>query len=333
MINKIFIFRYIKQNAYNRAQKLGIRVQPEHSFVKRLYSKIILRFFVVQEFFIYLSWKKIIIPQIQLVLTTKCTLRCKNCSNLMPYFDKENHFTSSYKEIQTNINKLTESIDEISILYVLGGEPLMIKNLEDILEFLLSNKKIKQINVVTNSTILINEKIFNVAKDNRDKIFFSISDYSKNPEIQHKILLRQNIQILQENRISYEIFTSDIEGFFGWKDYGRVYPRNRTKEENIKNFINCKTPCVSMIGSTIHVCPVSSSLYQILAKKEYPKKELDTNDYIDLNDYHFPSELRQRIISFYSQSYFSCCDYCQDMSIEAKSIPPAIQTKDTLTIP
>ena len=54
---------------------------------------------------------KVDIPYIELVLTTKCTLRCESCNNLMQYFDSKNQYTCTYEGIKQSLDKFFAAID------------------------------------------------------------------------------------------------------------------------------------------------------------------------------------------------------------------------------
>lgn len=112
---------------------------------------------------------------------------------------------------------------------------------------------------------------------------------------------------------------------------GKIYKRNRTDDENRRNFLACDIPCVTFIGANpsdttqkggIFVCSLASSLAKLRPQSEF------TGDFISLDS----RTLSNDILRFYAQDFFKCCDYCPNKWEQAKPIPPAIQTDQTLTL-
>ena len=95
---------------------------------------------------------KFIIPRMDFVVTTRCSLRCKYCSNLMPYFKHPKDFDAEF--LKDSIDKLLDVADEINEIRVIGGEAFVYKDLAVVLNFLVSNPRICHVNVFTNATIL-----------------------------------------------------------------------------------------------------------------------------------------------------------------------------------
>lgn len=56
---------------------------------------------------------------VELVVTEKCSLKCKGCSSLMPYYAAPQ--SKDYKSIILYYNNLIEAIDYIGEIRILGG--------------------------------------------------------------------------------------------------------------------------------------------------------------------------------------------------------------------
>lgn len=365
-------------NAWYKAEAYNVKVRPEHSFLKNLINKILLRFFVAKEFLRYFLFKyKIEMPHLELVLTTRCSLKCKNCFNMMQYFTNEQQYDADFETIKKDIDTLTNAISKVTAFHILGGEPLIVKNLPEILSYLCTKKQLPNIIIITNSTQKINNELLEVLKNNRNKTKISISDYRSNAEIAKRIHIDENVEILKANNINYEIRGSGAGGYYQWKETGRIYKRGRDKEAIRANFLACQMPCVSLLDSKLFVCPVASSLSKLLAApaKDSTKNSLataaelldsnsssdpkilntpasslnaieksvannaggggamiDREDYIELHRYSEKKDLQNRILEFYAKDYFSCCDYCRDMSKPARDIAPALQIKQILSV-
>ena len=72
------------------------------------------------------SEKKLIIPKIVFLATTRCTLKCKGCVGLIPDFDSPEDF--EFEVIRRDIDKTVESADMIIAAEIGGGEPFLYKS-------------------------------------------------------------------------------------------------------------------------------------------------------------------------------------------------------------
>ena len=108
---------------------------------------------------------KIIFNRIQYVITEKCTLRCKDCSHLIPYYrEPENINIQKYKRA---FNLLIEQIDYLAELRILGGEPFLSKDMEQLVLDYYMNPKIEQISVYTNGTVIPSDNVIKALKRGR----------------------------------------------------------------------------------------------------------------------------------------------------------------------
>lgn len=120
---------------------------------------------------------KVDIPYFELVLTTKCTLRCESCNNLMQYFHPKNQYTCTIEGITQALDKLFTAIDSIQSIRIIGGEPLLFKDLDKIITYLGKQEKILCFNIVTNGTLLFRQEALH-ALNACLNVEVHISDYS-----------------------------------------------------------------------------------------------------------------------------------------------------------
>ena len=150
--------RYFEKNVFNYS-KLFI-----FEWISVLFTKI--NKFIFHD--IYINY-------IEFPITTKCSLRCKECANLIQYYD-EGRFLDC-KEIINDVYKLCQTVKGIEMVRLLGGEPLLHPKLKEILIGILKNNNIKNVQIVTNGTLLIDKDMLVILKDKRVSI--DISNYGK----------------------------------------------------------------------------------------------------------------------------------------------------------
>lgn len=258
------------------------------------------------------------LPRMDLVLTTRCSLRCEKCANLMQYY--ENPTDVKLDIILQSMRTLMQAIDSIETIYVLGGEPFLYKDLDRVLSYLNKEEKIKIIKIVTNGTICpLDDNIRLWEELHQSKVIISLSDYgvlSKNKEKLFQQCKKKYINIeIEENKFFY--------------DTGNMEKRYRTEKELQKVFTDCKTLCRSLFNGEFHYCPRSSHGTDLGIVPKYK------GEYINLLNVENEFELRKEIEEFINrEDYIEVCDYC-DIRVPGyyeKIYPAAVQTPTVLYV-
>ena len=99
----------------------------------------------------YASSKILHVKSLDIQITERCSLKCKDCSNLMQYYVKPEN--SELDTMLQSIDKFVNIVDEIYELRVLGGDPFMSKDLHKVLDKLKTYEKVKKIVIYTNAKI------------------------------------------------------------------------------------------------------------------------------------------------------------------------------------
>lgn len=144
---------------------------------------------------------------------TSCSLKCRDCCNLIPYLPKESYDIES---IFTNLEYITEEM-MVELLQIQGGEPLTHQEIDYIIKRCALNSNISKIEVATNGTIMPSKKTIDVLKEYSDKITLRFSNYGCTMEKQRYIKdeLKKNGINVQGYEFVYE--TGE------WFNLGSVY--------------------------------------------------------------------------------------------------------------
>ena len=121
----------------------------------------------------YFSTKKLFLKSIDIIITEKCSLKCKDCSNLMQYY--MNPINVSFNEILNDFQTLINNVDHIYEIRLIGGEPFMNKDIYKIIKEISKNEKLSRIVIYTNATIPLKEKYIDILK--HSKVVFSVTTY------------------------------------------------------------------------------------------------------------------------------------------------------------
>lgn len=254
----------------------------------------------------FINKDKLFLRSIDIVISEKCSLKCRDCSNLMQYYLHPKNF--SYEQIKSEFQQLTENISHVFEVRLIGGEPFMNKQIYEIIDYFLNNSKLSKLVVYTNGTIpLKKDRIKNY---NKSKLVFTITDYgnlSKNTDKVYNDLIYFNVPTRRHPPEN-------------WTDSGRIYNFKRTEIEMKELFDNCcgKNLLTSMNGK-LYRCPFAANADSF---KGIP---LDQRNSIPINSTAEEIQRYTRELEF-----IPACNFCKGRSFDAKEIVPAIQVKKPL---
>ncbi len=244
------------------------------------------------------------IRQVELVVTTKCSLKCRDCANLMPYYVRP--YDINVGDLISVTGIFLSKIDKVRDFRIIGGEPFMYRELELILATLINCPKVEKITFFTNGTIIPSSKELTDLLSN-DKVRIWISDYG---------LRQQKINHFQEFCKEHEIYCYVKNETLKWGYVGEPEAHCRSEEELQKQFESCSNTCRSILNGCLYYCPRQGHLDDLGIKKAGEEEILAINDNTSKED----------IIEFiYRENYIGACDYCNYGTKEMIPIKPGIQ--------
>ena len=111
---------------------------------------------------------------LDVVITECCSLKCRNCSNLMQYYHKPENLDP--EEVINSLRRIFGAV-RVSQLKILGGEPFVCqKTLMRTLEYLREEAldRFDEVEIITNGTIIPSEECLRVMKETpKLKVLFS----------------------------------------------------------------------------------------------------------------------------------------------------------------
>lgn len=235
---------------------------------------------------------RVCLKYVEIPITTNCTLKCKECCNLIQYYQKP--YMVDADRLIEDVQKLTEAVDGIHMLRILGGEPLLHRDLAKILEKLAADKKVRNIQVVTNGTLLFSDHVIDVMKK-CPQISVDISNYEEKST--KKLELAGQ---LKENHITY--YTQEDRIF--WTASADVGMRNRTAEQLKEVFAQCSMDCINMLNGKLHLCPRSAHGMDLKIMDDNP------DDYVNIREMDSAGTIRKRLYKLLNVKSILACDYC-----------------------
>ena len=268
---------------------------------------------------VYFDEEKTYMRSVDVMITTKCSLKCESCSNLMQYYvDPKN---TGHEQILSALDILCKNVDDIAEFRVIGGEPLMNKGWAQIVNGIVEKNPERQVFIYTNGTI--------AAKDEQLELFhgkkvnFVITTYGK---------LSRNLDKLTE-KIKKHGIPYVAKPASNWLDCSSVRHHKRTDAENEEVFKQCCVKYIyTLLNGRLYRCPFIANAANLNAIPDNPA------NYVDLfSKTHSIKQQIQRLIKV--RKFFPACDFCDgrpydpssDLGYDGKGmIKPGIQAPKSL---
>lgn len=251
---------------------------------------------------------------VELPVTLKCSLRCKKCSFMMPYFKHPEDYDAG--KLLGYMDTLFDCVDIIQIFRILGGEPFLYPNLDKIIDKALSSSKVKTVDIVTNGTILPGSELLAHMKNPRLTVQISdYGDYSRQKTALKAACDAAGVRCILRN-----------EKEKTWSDAGDLQFRKRSKAELQKQLHRCGNICRSFHNGRLYYCPRSS----FGTKLGMPDPAAE---YVDFTTGKPREELRKEIYALNQAKYLSACNYCNQGTDLFVSVPVAEQLEPPQTGP
>ena len=262
----------------------------------------------------YVINDKLNIKTIDIQVTEKCSLKCKDCSNLMQYYQRPKD--SELELLLKSVEKIMSAVDSLEEFRVLGGDPFMNKELHKIINKLVTYEKCKKVVVYTNARFVPKGDNLNCLKNK--KVILDITNYGPTSPANDKF-----IEVAKKENIAFTSFRCTT-----WQDCGRIMPFSNKKEKELEHLFNncCNSDLISLLHGKLYRCPFSANGVNL---KAIPQNESDEVNL--MNDNLTNKELRDQIKKLcYDKKYLTACSYCNGRDYSSVNVPSALQTKKPL---
>lgn len=251
----------------------------------------------------YFDSSNVFLRSVDLMITEKCSLKCKDCANLMQFYERARDV--SYEEVISDFDDLAAASDDIHEIRLIGGEPFMNKDIYRIIDHIVASPKIQRLVVYSNATIPLKESELGTLS--HPKVVFSLTDYgtlSKNTGMV--------VSFLDSHKIPYRLHLPE-----NWTDSGVIEDFGRSEEELKTLFGECCGKNLYTISKgNLYRCPFAANADRLDAVPQ------DARNGVSLKAER--SAIRNYL---YEIDFLPACQFCKGRSFSAPEIIPAIQTK------
>ncbi len=238
---------------------------------------------------------------IDVAITTECTLLCGHCNMFTPYYRKRT--SCSFSDMKNNFDLLFGRVDFVFVLRILGGEPLLNRDLERIVEYLhqCHGAKFGTVTITTNGTMIPDEELLTVCK--RYDVVFEISNYKGATKDRNQTGLLT--AVLREKGISYTRRDNLV-----WRDFHFPAKRFLVEESSARrHMMECDPGWRGLNDGKFYFCNCAWSA------EKAGLFALEKADYIDLVELREHAEEDRMKLLKYSlgvmeNGYMSFCRVC-----------------------
>jgi len=210
----------------------------------------------------WLDADKAYLTQLEANIVDGCNLNCKGCTHFAGLFK-----TSEVYPLETfrrDVRQLSQ-VCNVATFFLLGGEPLLLKNLDEYMKISRQYLKQSDLRIVMNGLLVptVEQKILDAIRENN--FFVSISNYPPTAKMIDKIKA-----VLDANKIRHEV-RGAIEDSGGFN----VFMTFRSDNNPLKaRAVCCNDGCRFMRDGRIYKCPIDALSFRFAERfkiKNYPK--------------------------------------------------------------
>lgn len=256
--------------------------------------------------------------RLAMILTFRCTLKCKLCCNCIPMYD--NPPLIDIADLKADMKRVFELFDRVEWLQFVGGEPFIHPQFAELLrETRKYENRFDKIVIMTNATIPLKEEIIEEMRYYGSRCIISLSDYGE--------LSRQSeqyLEIFEKNGIicKYKKYYGDMQYYGGWIDEGGFIHRHYDEAELENVYQNCSQHNLKnmhMYKGKIYACTRS------LNADDLGIVPAGENEYVDVYDTMTSDEDKRRVLSGLCNTRLNCCNYCVGKNAENLDRHPAAE--------
>ena len=257
--------------------------------------------------------EKLFLRSVDIVITEKCSMRCKDCSNLMQYYTSPEHHDAEL--LLNSLTSFFKQVDAVNEFRIIGGEPFMNKEIHQVVSWLINEPKVGRVVIYTNGTIV--PKGANIEALKHNKVLMMITDYDELSRNHGRL-----IETLNEHKIAYHTDKAQ-----NWTDCASIEFRGRTQEQNKEVFKNCCAKSLfTIMDGKFYRCPFTAHVDKLAATPIY------SDDYVELLSPSLRKDALQRSLREYIQNKdcLESCNFCAGRFLSDEKITPGVQVNEPI---
>ena len=260
----------------------------------------------------FLNPDALFLRSVDLIITERCSLKCRDCSNLMQYYERPGDLGTD--QLLRSIDAFCEVVDEVMDFRILGGDAFMNRQWPTIVRRLTDEPRARRVVLYTNGTIMPLERGIPVLK--HPKVLMIITDYG---ELSRK--MSELRRLLQAEKIAYHVLEVDQ-----WLNCSGIERHDRTGEQARQVYEKCCAKnMLTLSGGKLFRCPYAANAHRLSAVPDHG------SDYVDLFREPLDASTRRRVRDYVlHKGYLETCDFCSGRPLSGEEAEVAVQTRRSL---
>lgn len=245
------------------------------------------------------------ITRVEMPITTRCNLRCRDCANLISFYPHPVDFDINL--LTKDVDDFLSNVDRVHRFIIMGGETFLYRELYRLVSYLIQKNKIGLVHIITNGSIIPGIDILQLLQHR--KILVTISNFT----VEVSPNKPRFISTLEANHINYIVESNR------WRDLGGFNPVvDSSAEALMHRFANCKSKlCHNLSNGEYHVCPRS------IHGEQLGQFSPNDSDKVIFRGRKNPQAIRKELRELLHKEYITACSKCTG-SME-KILSPGIQ--------
>lgn len=257
----------------------------------------------------FLHPDRVFLRSVDLIITERCSLKCRDCANLMQYYQRPQNV--DFDLLMRSIDRLCAAADEVRELRIIGGDALMNKQWPQIVERVLGEDKIKRVVIYTNGAIVPSAEQAMLLR--HAKVLMIVTDYGP---LSRK--LGELRVFLADHGIAHRILQVD-----SWLDCASLDKHDRSGGDNAHVYqACCAKNMASLSDGRLFRCPFAANADRLGAVPD------NAGDCVDLVGGADIVTTRRELMAYLGRvTPLATCDYCNGRPLSGKEVPPAVQVE------
>lgn len=247
------------------------------------------------------------VPRISLFCTNKCTYRCEECISFVTHY-AESHVEEDLSKLTASLDLFLSGVDRCYILNFNTGEILLYPYLKELLEYYLDNPKIQMIDLLTNGTVMPDERLLDILR--HPKVHIEITDYGNIAQMGKLVgfLERYGIKCI-------------VQHVARWIPVNNLSPRGKSMEGLRADYARCSMGknCKAIFKGKIYHCLMGATMIDLNPARYHE------GDCLELLPTDTDALVQEKLRRFFLKDHAYICDYCDMGSLNPQTIPPAVQ--------
>jgi hypothetical protein len=233
------------------------------------------------------------ITRVEMPITTRCTLHCRDCGNLISFYSHPVDFDINI--LTKDVDDFLSNVDRVHRFIIMGGETFLYRELYRLVSYLIGQKKIGLVHLITNGSIIPGPDILRLLQHR--KIMVTISSFP----VEVSPNKPRFVATMEANHINYMLDNNM------WQDLGVINPDVDSSVEALKHrFARCpRKVCHNISNGEYHVCPRSVHGKQL---GQFPP---DDSDSVVFRNRRNPQAIRKELRELFQKEYITACGKCK----------------------